>query len=179
MPDFRFGQPHGGIVQFAYTVADIEKGMADYTRLMGVGPWFVMGPFTTPRATYRGAPTQIELTLAIGFAGHMMVELIQQHDDKPSVYREYVERKGHGFHHWAIGSRDFDADVARYEAQGYEIAFSDVSPRGVRVVYMDIGRDVPGMLEIIELTDGLEERYTMMFEASRTWDGTTPVRRGV
>lgn len=175
---FPFGQPVGGIVQFAFTVADIDTGMRDFTARLGVGPWFVTGPFETPQATYRGAPTRIRLTLAIGFAGHVMVELIQQHDDKPSVYRETVERcGGHGFHHWAIGSKSFDADLAGYREAGYEVAFSDVAPRGNRVAYVDAGRDLPGMIEIIEMTDVLEARYAMMFAASQGWDGSEPVRR--
>jgi hypothetical protein len=171
-----FGQPEGGVVQCAYTTADIERAMKDFTARLGVGPWFVTGPFIPPEGLYRGTPTQMRLTLAIGFAGHMMIELIQQHDDAPSVYREIIARRGHGFHHWAIACKDFDAQVASHTALGYEVAFSDRSPRGVRIVYMDTTPDLPGMLEIIELTDALEQRYTMMYRASLDFDGTDPVR---
>ncbi|HWK47785.1 MAG TPA: VOC family protein [Stellaceae bacterium] len=176
--ELAFGQQAGGIVQCAYTTPDIEQGMRDFTERLAIAPWFVMGPFVPPEGMYRGQPTSMRLTLAIGFAGHMMIELIQQHDDLPSVYQETIRVRGHGFHHWAIASLDFDADVARYQAQGYEVAFSDRSPRGVRIVYMDTGRDLPGMLEIIELTEAIEARYAEMYEASRTFDGKDPIRRG-
>jgi hypothetical protein len=179
MGHFTFGAPHGAIIQFAYTVADIEQGMAEYGRRLGVGPWFVLGPFTPAQGIYRGRPNPIRLTLAVAFTGTTMIELIQQHDDLPSVYREVVEKRGHGFHHWAIGSRDFDADVARYRDQGLEIAFSDTSPRGARVVYVDISAEMPGMLEIIEMTPGLEARYTTFQQASVDWDGRDPVRPGI
>src|SRR5262245_57574140 len=135
MPDFAFGQPVGSIVQFAYTVADISTGMADFAARLRIGPWFLLGPFTASEGLYRGTPSPIRLSLAIGFAGHVMIELIEQHDDERSVYRELIAQRGHGFHHWAIGSRGFEADVARYEAMGYPVAFSDRSPRGVRVAY--------------------------------------------
>jgi hypothetical protein len=172
-----FGQREGGVVQCAYTTADIEQGMKDFTARLGVGPWFVTGPFVPPQGIYRGKPTQMRLTLAIGFAGHMMIELIEQHDDLPSVYREFVERRGHGFHHWAITARDFDAEVARHQALGYAVAFSDRSPRGVRIVYMDTTADLPGMLEIIEMTDALEQRYLDMYRASLDFDGSEPIKR--
>jgi Glyoxalase/Bleomycin resistance protein/Dioxygenase superfamily len=113
-----FGQPVGGIVQIAYTVKDIERGMRDYTERLNVGPWFVTGPFVPSRGFYRGQPTDMSLTLAVAYSGHMMVELIEQHDDKPSVYQETIRTKGYGFHHWGMCSRSFDADVARYEKAG-------------------------------------------------------------
>ena len=175
--ELAFGQFAGGIVQCAYTVADIDKSMRDFTSRLGVAPWFVLGPFTAPEGQYRGKPTDLNLTLAIGFAGHMMIELIQQNNDVPSVYRETIAARGHGFHHWAIASSDFDADVARYRAMGYEIAFSDRSPRGVRIVYMDATRDLPGMVEIIEMTPALEANYAEMYRAARDFDGCDPIRR--
>jgi hypothetical protein len=164
-------------VQIAYTVADIATGMRDFTARLNIGPWFVTGPFETPEGQYRGKPTRLELTLAMTFAGHVMVELIAQHNDVPSVYREYIERRGHGFHHWALGSKSFDDAVARYRGQGYAVAFSDRSPRGNRVAYIDTTAELSGMVEIIEMTEVLEARYAMIYEASRTWDGRDPVRR--
>jgi hypothetical protein len=177
MKQLSFGQPFGGIVQVAYTVEDINCAMRDFTQRLNVGPWFVTGPFTPSKGSYRDHPTDISLTLAVAFAGHMMIELIVQHDDKPSVYQETIKTKGYGFHHWAICSDKFDADVARYVSAGYSIAFSDLSPRGVRIVYLDTTQDLPGMLEIIETTDALQAIYQSYFDAAQNWDGRDPVRR--
>jgi glyoxalase/bleomycin resistance protein/dioxygenase superfamily protein len=172
-----FGQPVGGIVQIAYTVKDIERGMRDFTERLNVGPWFVTGPFVPARGFYRGQPTDMSLTLAVAYSGHVMVELIEQHDDKPSVYQETIKTKGYGFHHWGMCSKSFDADVARYEKSGCPVVFSDVSPRGVRIVYVDTSRELPGMLEIIETTDALEAIYHSYFAAAQDWNGEDPVRR--
>jgi hypothetical protein len=177
MKQLSFGQPFGGIIQVAYTVENIDRGMRDFTERLNLGPWFVTGPFTPSKGGYRGQPTDISLTLAVAFAGHMMIELIEQHDDKPSVYQETIKTKGYGFHHWAICSDKFDEDVAHYQAAGYPIAFHDVSPRGVRIVYMDTTRDLPGMLEIIETTDALQAIYQSYYDAAQNWDGKDPVRR--
>jgi len=172
-----FGQPLGGIVQIAYTVKDIAQGMRDFTARLNCGPWFVTGPFVPAKGVYRGQPTDMSLTLAVAYSGHMMVELIEQHDDKPSVYQETIRTKGYGFHHFGMCTRDLDAEVAKYEAAGHPLAFSDISPRGVRIVYMDTTRDLPGMLEIIEATPALEAIYHSYFEAAQNWNGEDPVRR--
>jgi Glyoxalase/Bleomycin resistance protein/Dioxygenase superfamily len=172
MQTYSFGARDNGIIQFAYTVDDIEKGMRQYTDRLRIGPWFLIGPFVPTNGAYRGTATDMRISLAVAFAGEVMVELIEQHDEKPSVYRETLMARGaHGFHHWAIGARDFATVVAGFRAQGYEEAFSDISPRGVRVVYFDTTRDLPGMLEIIEMTTDVEEQYRRMYQAAKDWDG--------
>jgi hypothetical protein len=112
MDRFSFGPRDDGIIQIAYTVADIQEGMRRYTDLLHVGPWFLVGPFVPPQGVYRGATTRMKVSLALAFAGQVMVELIEQHDEEPSVFRETLKARGaHGFHHWAIGARDFEKAV--------------------------------------------------------------------
>ena len=177
MTQFNFGQPHGGIIQVAYIVEDIARSMQDFTERLRIGPWHVSGPFTPTEGRYRGEPTSINLTLAVGFCGHMSFELIEQHNDVPSVYREIVARRGYGFHHWGVPVPDLDRAVADYRANGYVVAFSDRSPRGYRIVYIDTTRDLPGMIELMEMMPSLETRYTEMYLSSVGWDGSDPVRR--
>jgi Glyoxalase/Bleomycin resistance protein/Dioxygenase superfamily len=172
-----FGRKLGEVIQYAYTVADIEASIAVYVDRLGVGPWFVRGPFTPPQARYLGETTGLTITLARAFAGDTMIELIQQHDDGPSVYRTVIER-GHGFHHWAIGTRDADLDIARFAELGYPLVFEDVVPSGARVSYVDATSELPGMIEILEMNDVLRELYGHFHQASVSWDGTDPVRVG-
>jgi hypothetical protein len=172
-----FGQPLGGICQFAYVVEDIERSARHFTAQLGVGPWFVRGPFQPPEGRYRGEPTSASFTLARGFTGHIMVELIQQHDDSPSVFHEGDGPRTYGFHHWATFPADFDAELSRYLELGYEEAFSDRLPSGSRVVYVDSTRDLPGMIELVEHTEAQEAVYTAIWQASRAWDGSDPIRR--
>ena len=77
MPLSNFGQPAGGVIQVAFVVEDIARAMRDFTDRLKVGPWFVSGPFVPARGVYRGAPTAMRLTLAVGFSGHMMFEVIR------------------------------------------------------------------------------------------------------
>ena len=86
------GQPPKGILQVSYVVEDIETAALNFGRNFKLGPWFIRGPFSPPNALYRGQKTDFSISLAMGFSGHLMVELVQQHDDKPSVYREMIDR---------------------------------------------------------------------------------------
>jgi hypothetical protein len=172
MQKFSFGARDNGIMQFAYTVDDIQEGMRRYTDLLRIGPWFLIGPFVPAKGVYRGAVTSMRISLAVAFAGEAMVELIEQHDEAPSVYRETLKARGaHGFHHWAIGARDFEKTSAHYRSLGYAEAFSDTAPMGFRVVYFDTAGDLPGMLEVIEMNADVEEQYRRMCQAAKDWDG--------
>jgi len=172
-----FGQPLGSIVQYAYVVEDIDRAMANFQDRLGIGPWFIRGPFQPPNGHLRGQPAAFTVTIARAFAGHAMIELIQQTDDAPSVFHEKGDARCYGFHHWAIFTTSFDEDVERYRAMGYHEAFSDRLPSGSRIVYMDATRDLPGMVELVEHTDAQERVYTRIYEASVNWDGKDPVRR--
>jgi len=173
MDRFKFGPRDNGIIQIAYTVADIEDGMRRYGDLLHVGPWFLIGPFVPPKGVYRGATTKMKVSLAFAYTGDLMIELIAQHDNEPSVFQETLKARGHGFHHWAIGARDFDKATAEYRSRGYQEVFSDTAPAPLqcRVVYFDTGRDLPGMLEVIEINAATEEVYRQMYEAAREWNG--------
>jgi len=174
MDRFSFGPRNNGIIQIAYSVADIEEGMRHYGELLHIGPWFLIGPFVPPKGVYRGAPTKMQVSLALAYAGELMVELIQQHDMEPSVFQETLKARGaHGFHHWAIGSRDFEKAVEDYRSRGYQEAFSDTAPAplGCRVIYFDTGRDLPGMLEVIEINAGAEEAFYNVYKAAQEWNG--------
>lgn len=172
--NFSFGRSPGTVIQYAYTVPDLEPAIELYVTRFGAGPWFRRGPFTPPRARYRGAPVSMTISLARCFAGDSMIELIQQHDDAPSVFNE----RPYGFHHWAVGVRDIDAALSRYASFGYPVAFSDVVPSGARIVYVDATADLPGMIELIEMNSQQEAMYTAFHDAALSWDGAKPVREG-
>jgi hypothetical protein len=95
-----FGQPDDGIIQMAYVVPDIRQAIRAWVDKMGVGPWFVLDHFTGIDPKYRGGESKADVALAMSFAGHMNIELIQPNNDAPSVYREGIEKRGYGFHHW-------------------------------------------------------------------------------
>ena len=172
-----FGQPFGAVVQYAYVVEDLERSIGEYVERLGIGPWSLRERFRPAEGRYRGEPMHALVSLARAFSGHAMIELIQQHDDSPSVFHAGDGPRRYGFHHWAVMTKRFDEDVARYRAMGYDEAFSDLLPSGARVVYVDSTRDLPGMIELVEHTEAQERHYTDIYVAAVDWDGRDPIRR--
>lgn len=171
-----FGQPDDGVIQMAYVVEDIHRAMRDWAAKLKIGPWFLLDHFTGVDAEYRGHPSQADVALAMSFAGHMNIELIQPNNEAPSVYREAIEKRGYGFHHWGVATWNFDQDLERYRAEGYETAFHLQVPSGGRVAYMDTTAHLPGMVELIELGADFEPTFNRFYRASIGWDGQDPVR---
>ena len=171
-----FGQPDNGIIQMAYVVEDIYRAMEEWSTRLRVGPWFLLERFSGVDPIYRGKPTDVEIALAMSFAGHMNVELIQQTNSAPSVYREAIDKRGYGFHHFGVATWNFEQEVESYRASGAELAFSLRVPSGGRVAYMDTTATLPGMTEVIELGPGFEPTFNRFYRASIGWDGADPVR---
>jgi hypothetical protein len=171
-----FGQSIGQIIQTAYIVEDIHASIDWWVKDAKTGPWFLLDSFLAADHVYRGAPSTADVKIAMAFAGHMCIELIQPRDDKPSVYRETVQARGFGFHHLGLACTDVDAEIAVYEARGYELAFRAGVPTGGAVAYMDGGTANPGFLELIPATPGMDEVFTKFWRASVDWDGSDPIR---
>lgn len=171
-----FGQPVGGIMQMAYIVEDIRAAIDFWIRDTGAGPFFLLDRWTGDDPVYRGASSTAAVSIAMGFAGHMLIELIQPLDREPSVYREAIERTGFGFHHIGIACADVEATIPEYEARGYNLAFKAGVPTGGNVAYMDGGPEKPGFVELIAVTEGMDAAFTNFWRASLDWDGSEPVR---
>lgn len=179
MPVWNWGQPLDGIMQVAYVVPDIHAAMHTYQQRLNLGPWFLFEHFEFQWLEYRGREATLDVTLALANSGSMTFELIQQNDDTPSAYREIVEKRGYGFHHLAIAAppAEYDATVARYRTQGYDLVFEGAVGVGARASYVDTTPDLGGMLEIIEVTPPVEWLFTHVRHASVGWDRVTePVR---
>ena len=171
-----FGQPQSGAFQMAYVVEDVQAAMRTWTDELSVGPWFVLPRFAGIEPRYRGRPTEAEVTLALGFAGHMCIELIQLDDDRPSVWREHVERHGYGFHHFGVTTVDFEADLERHIEQGHELVFEAKVPTGGRAAYVATTAVLPGYVELVNLDAVTDAFFTRLYAASLGWDGGDPIR---
>jgi Glyoxalase/Bleomycin resistance protein/Dioxygenase superfamily len=170
-----YGQPLDGIMQFSYFVRDIRESIRQFVSVYKAGPWFLAASISPPDCYYRGKRTRLNVSVALAFSGSIMIELIQQHDNEPSVYLEALDRVGYGFHHFAVVTNDYDLQVERYRAAGYEFAFNTII-QGGRVCYLDTTNDLPGMTELIEWTVAAEARQTRIQRASQEWDGSDPIR---
>ena len=91
----------GEIRQLGYVVPDIEAAMDYWSRVLGVGPFFYAERVPVVNFTYRGAPSSPVTSVALANSGAVQVELIQQRNDAPTMYRDFVQAKGSGLQHVA------------------------------------------------------------------------------
>src|SRR6478609_6857188 len=102
------------LMQAAFVVDDIQRAIKAYWRRLNVGPWFLFKRFTPAMATYRGRPTNLVISVAFAYRDELMLELIEQHDDSPSVFLEAVAARGFGFHHFGLTTTRYRHMVGNY-----------------------------------------------------------------
>ena len=86
----------GDIRQNGYVVRDIERAMRHWTETLGVGPFFYIEKVPVRNFRYRGAPSDLDMSVALANTGALQIELIQQRNDAPSMYRDFLARGPEG-----------------------------------------------------------------------------------
>ena len=121
MDRFSFGPPDNSIIQIAYTRRRYRgRRCASMRSFFTSVRGFWSARSCRRKGVYRGVTTKMQVSLALAYTGELMIELIQQHDQEPSVFQETLKARGaHGFHHWAVGARDFEKSAAHYRSRGY------------------------------------------------------------
>jgi len=100
------------IIQNAYYVPGIDEGIARFHALWGLGPFFVRRHIELENVTYRGSASELDISAAYTQSGDLMIELVTQHNDAPSIFRDRFAADESGFHHVALDFGDHDGRVA-------------------------------------------------------------------
>lgn len=164
----------GSVMQLAYVPADLDAALAWWTGTMGAGPFFWMGHLELENVRFRGAPSPIDFSVAIGYWGDIQIELIVQHNEAPSIYREWRDAGHEGLHHVCITVDDLDEARRVVGAAGGSIVQELGLPGGGGALYVDCGGGPGTLVEMLCLPS--YAGFEMMREASRGWDGSDPVR---
>jgi len=167
----------GPVRQIGYVVRDLQQAMTDALAL-GIGPWFTLLDLPQEGATYRGAPCAPVLSLGLANSGDLQVELIQQVDDTPSIYREFLDAGQHGFHQLAWWVDDYDTFEARARAAGWDAVYGgDVA--GTRFGYFETGGALASIVEVMQINDGTTWMANTVRDAAAAWDPTDPAQPGI
>jgi len=164
-------------VQIAYHVPDPERAAREFARRFGWGPFFLFEHIALSKCLYRGAPAVFDHSSAYGQAGELMVELITQHDDRPSVLRDLYARDAVGVHHVAHFVSDLPQALERARAAGADVALDACTLTGTSFAMLDTSRELGHMTELYEGTGDLLKFYRYVRRAAQDWDGREPLRR--
>jgi methylmalonyl-CoA/ethylmalonyl-CoA epimerase len=165
----------GTLVQTGFVVSDYEAAV-NYWLELGVGPFFEMPHVPLPKQMYRGEPTNVDMSVAIGYSGATQVEIIVQHNDAPSLYRDFIAETGGGLHHLGFLSDDYDAAVVRATSLGQPVVQEWMDVMGGRYAYLARLAQAGAYIEVIEGQKMLKGVFAMIREASESWDGADPRR---
>jgi hypothetical protein len=165
---------NGGYFQNAWLVDDIDETIGKWVAL-GTGPFYVFRHAQVQDFHYRGSPAELDFSVALAQAGPIQIEFIQQHDDRPSQYRDSFGPGQSGFHHMCRYTNDFDADLANLADKGIAVAGQGVSG-DMKFAYVDTRPTLGFMTEIIEDRASIRDLFEMVSSAAIGWDGRDPIR---
>jgi catechol 2,3-dioxygenase-like lactoylglutathione lyase family enzyme len=168
-------QPLYTIRQLAYVVRDLDAALAYWTQTLRAGPFFVLEHCPLENQRYYGMPANTDITVALGNSGALQIELIQQHNDAPSVYRDFLDAGRSGVHHVGLMPVDYSAMYAHYRALGHKAAF-ECTLGGAPVVYFDTLDSVGHYIELWDNSAVFKDLFQMIEDAAIGWDGHDPVR---
>ena len=166
----------GAVRQNGYVVADIEAAMRHWTEVLGVGPFFYFERVPMQDFRYRGVPSPLEVSIALANSGPLQIELIQQRNDAPSMYRDFRAAGREGLQHVAYWTEIFDETLRGLEADGYVVAQAGHIGEGGRFVYLDTEAHAGTVVEVSEISGSKGRFFAHVAEAAAHWDGDEPIR---
>ncbi|MDJ0940607.1 MAG: VOC family protein [Woeseiaceae bacterium] len=165
----------GPIIQNGFVVRDWREAALHWAETLGVGPFFAIEHVEFAECFFRGEPVDIDMSVAIAYTGGYQIELVQQHNDAPSIYTEFLEHNEPGLQHVGTLVDDLDQAIAEGGFEGKLIQHGTTAA-GQRFAYVDSILHNGTMLELIEADGGMRNAFDYMQKAAVGWDGTDPIR---
>lgn len=166
----------GAVTQNGYVVRDIEAAMRHWVEVLGVGPWFYREHAPIEDFRYKGEPSQVDVSIALANSGALQIELIQQRNDAPSMYRDFLNAGHEGLQHLAYWTTRFEDDLARVLRAGYSIGHEGRVGHPGRFAYLQTEAHPGTVVELSDNSGPKGRMFVRIAEAARTWDGKDPIR---
>ena len=167
----------GPVRQNGYVVRDIHAAMDHWINVMGVGPWFYIERVKTDYFRHRGQDSAVEMSIALANAGELQLELIQQRNDAPSMYKEFLDAGHEGLQHVAFWSTSYqqlyDQSLARGLKVGHE---GQIGGEQGRFAYFDSAAHPGSVIEISDISGNKGRFFDHIRRIAADWDGADPIR---
>jgi len=166
----------GPIRQNGYVVRDIEAALAHWTEVLGVGPFFYFRRVPIEDFRYYGEPSPVEVSIALAQWGALQIELIEQRNDAPSMYRDFLDGGREGLQHVACWYDSLDEPLERAAHWGLTVGQSgQIGERG-RFAYLDTAGRPGSVVEISEISGAKGRFFDHVRRCAAGWNGKDPVR---
>jgi Glyoxalase/Bleomycin resistance protein/Dioxygenase superfamily len=167
----------GAVAQNGYVVHDIHAAMDHWINVIGVGPWYYIDRVKTDCFRHRGEDSAVEMSIAIANSGDLQIELIQQRNDAPSLYKEFLDSAREGLQHLAYWTKDYQALYDRALSLGYKVGHEgQIGGERGRFAYFDTQSHPGTVVEISDISGAKGQFFERVRQAAVDWDGSRPIR---
>jgi len=166
----------GKITQNGYVVRDIKAAMKHWSEVLGVGPWFYAEQAPIEGFEYRGTQSDCKISIALANSGPLQIELIQQRNQAPSMYRDFLAAGNEGLQHIAYWSDHFDDAIAKGLSFGWELGQRGHVGLDGRFAYFDTETHPGTVVELSETSGPKGIMFKHIAAAAADWDGSDPIR---
>jgi len=168
----------GPVRQMGYVVKDIDDAMQYWTQTLRIGPFYYSEGAPIHELSHRGAASEVEASIALSYSGSMQIALIQQRNDAPSCFLDFLKAGHYGLHHVGFFSLNFDRDLHRAREAGLDVVQTSIigGPDGKFAI---LGSEDPVRTRpaLIALNESNLDVFRMVEKEAQRWDGSGPVRR--
>lgn len=168
--------PLGRVFQNGYMVEDLDEALDYWINTLGAGPFYKF-EFALDYYLYKGVeqPQKPVMSVAMGQFGDVQIELMQQINDAPSSYLDFLNEHGPGLQHVGVIGAHTPENLKAWEEQGLVVdTVCEVS--GARAIFYAPQVHAGTMIEMANDTPQVRGLADMIREASIDWDGSDPVR---
>ncbi|MBI5503723.1 MAG: VOC family protein [Deltaproteobacteria bacterium] len=168
----------GAVRQNGYVVRDVRAAMDHWVNVMGVGPWFYFERVKLDYFRHRGVASNLEMSIALANSGDLQIELIQQRNDAPSLYKEFIDSGREGMQHVAYWTNDYQALYDRALSLGYKVGHEgQIGGELGRFAYFDTETHAGTVIELSDISGPKGWFFeNVVKQASIAWDGSDPIR---
>ncbi len=168
----------GPVRQMGYVVKDIEAAMQYWTRALRIGPFYYAEQAPILELNYRGAASDVRASIALSYSGNMQIALIQQRNEAPSCFRDFLHAGRYGLHHVGFFSRNFERDLHRAREAGVDVVQTSIigGPDG-RFAILGPADPVRTRPALIAINETNLDVFRMVEKEAQRWDGGGPIRR--
>ena len=130
----------------------------------------------TTNFVYRGRQSTVDMSIGLAYMGGMQIELIQQHCESPTLYRQFLARSGEGLQHLGYFPQDFDGALEAVTRCGWTIGQQGHIGSGQFIYFAN--EHHPGTTMEISTNNEQRRRFFARIEAEcLAWDGQGDRRR--
>jgi len=156
----------GSVQRLVQVVPSLDAAMQAWASTTGAGPFFTFPKLAFKDYEHRGIAAPPSLSVATAYAGDVLLELVELHDDAPSPWREV----GTGTLAPSLVVESLDDALAAQDAAGHACVTRGTYSFGARFAFVDARSSIGTLLHIVEKQFVLTQLTGVMRNIAADWD---------